>query len=166
MREYSQHRRSVVAHSEAVALRRLVDLLSHRSGAALSVMEKAGVTLAQILLLDRVGKLERTSITALAEDSPTSAAAVSQMVDRLVRQGFLRRTEDATDRRRKAVSISSKGTTLLRELERARTAEFARGLSAISPKLRAELGALLEQAAAEVEKSLDREGRRYVGAAQ
>jgi DNA-binding MarR family transcriptional regulator len=141
------------ATAEARALRRLVDLVAHRSGAALSVMSEEGVTLPQVLLMDCIATLQEASISELAKISPGSAAAVSQMVDRLVRQGLLKRTEDPADRRRKAVSVSTAGVALLRELERARVADYALGLSCVSAKLRADLSRLLERAIAEIEQT-------------
>ena len=141
------------ATAEARALRRLVDLVAHRSGAALSVMDELRVTLPQILLMNRIAALRDASISELAKISPGSAAAVSQMVDRLVRQGLLQRTEHPADRRRKAVSVSTAGAALLGDLEWARTADYALGLSCISAELRADLGRLLERAIAEIERS-------------
>src|SRR5262252_5328785 len=95
--------------AEADALRRFVDIVSHRAGAALSRMEDEGVTLPQVLLMARVERAPAASISELAKDSPGSSAAMSQMVDRLVRQNRLARSEDPADRRRKIVSLTSAG---------------------------------------------------------
>jgi DNA-binding MarR family transcriptional regulator len=138
--------------TEADALRRFVDLISHRAGAALSRMEKAGVTLPQILLMTRVERAGEASISELAKVSPGSAAAMSQMVDRLVRQNWLARSEDPSDRRRKTVSLTSAGARLLRDLERARTLDYATGLSRFPSALRAELLEWLERAFAAMDR--------------
>jgi DNA-binding MarR family transcriptional regulator len=114
-------------------------------------MGEAGVTLPQVLLLNRVATLDRASISELAEQSPGTRAAVGQMVDRLVRQGLLHRLEDSDDRRRRSVSVSAAGAAFLRELEQARTAEYAIGLARIDPALRAELERLLQRVVAEIE---------------
>jgi len=139
------------ARADADLLRRFVDSVSHGRGAALARMEEAGVTLPQVLLMARVGRAGTASISGLVKLSPGTAAAMSQMVDRLVRQGWLLRREDTNDRRRKAVSLSPAGTAMLRELERARTQDYAAGLRRFSPRLRAGLHAWLEQAQAEIE---------------
>src|SRR5215831_117809 len=89
------------------ALRQLVDLVAHRSGLVLSAMTEAGVTLPQVLLLSRVEQQGAVSLSWLAENMRSSAPAVSQMVDRLVQQGFLERTEDPLDRRRKSLRASA-----------------------------------------------------------
>lgn len=133
-------------------LRRFIDLISHHAGATLSRMERAGVTLPQVLLLTRVERAGTASISELANVSPGSAAAMSQMVDRLVRQNWLARSEDPADRRRKAVSLTSAGARLLRDLERARTSDYAAGLSRLSPALRTELGAWAARALAELQR--------------
>jgi DNA-binding MarR family transcriptional regulator len=103
---------------------------SHRTGWALSQMEKSGITLPQVLLLTRVEHAGTASISELANVSPGSAAAMSQMVDRLVRQNWLARCEDPADRRRKAVSITSAGARLLRDLERENVGLCGRPLAA------------------------------------
>ncbi|MBV9994684.1 MAG: MarR family transcriptional regulator [Caulobacteraceae bacterium] len=137
---------------EADALRRFVDLVSHRAGQALARMEEAGVTLPQVLLMVRVERAGAASISELAGVSPGSAAAVSQMVDRLVRRDWLARSEDQGDRRRKTVSLTAAGVRLLRDMEAARTADYAAGLSRLPPALRAELHGWLERALAEVNR--------------
>lgn len=136
--------------AEAAALRRLVDLVSHRAGAALSVMEQTGVTLPQALLLARVERTGGVSISTLASNSTGSAPAMSQMVDRLVRQNLLLRIEDPLDRRRKTVSLSAAGTSFLRNLERARTLDYAAGLALLQHSARAELARAVEHALIEL----------------
>ena len=152
MRRSNPHPPAMRGTAEADALRRLVDLISHRTGAALSQMEKAGVTLPQVLLLTRVEWAGRASISELANVSPGSVAATSQMVDRLVRKNWLARCEDPADRRRKAVSLTSAGAGLLRDLERARTADYAAGLSRLPSNLRAELRGWAVRALAELKQ--------------
>src|SRR5258708_2930726 len=88
------------------ALRRLVDLVSHRSGLALALMNEAAITLPQVLLLSHVERRGSASPSELAEAMHASLSAVSQMIDRLVRQGFLHRADDPGDRRRKSVTAT------------------------------------------------------------
>src|SRR5579863_5603414 len=102
------------------ALRRLVDLAAHRSGSVFALMNKAAVTLPQVLLISRVERLGSASLSDLVEGSSASAAALSQMIERLVQQGLLRRAEDPVDRRRKAIGATPRARALLRRLEAAR----------------------------------------------
>jgi DNA-binding MarR family transcriptional regulator len=119
-------------------LRRLVDRISHRSGAALAIMEQAGLTLPQLLLLARVARLGRASLSALAEASGASLPAASQMSERLVRQGLLARADDPADRRRRALAPTRRGREVLARVGAARAADYAVSLEAVpAPLLRA-----------------------------
>lgn len=135
------------------ALRRLVDLASHRSGAVFALMNQASVTLPQVLLISRVEQFGSASLSDLAEGSTASVAALSQMIERLVQQGLLRRQEDAVDRRRKAIGATPRARALLRKLEAARSADYAFGLIALDDALRAELTASIERAVAAIENA-------------
>jgi DNA-binding MarR family transcriptional regulator len=138
------------------ALRRLIDLVSHRSGLVLALMHDAAITLPQVLLMSRVERFGSASLSDLGEGSSTSAAALSQMVERLVRQGLLARAEDATDRRRKAIRTTPRARALLRKFAAARSADYELGLSPLSQELRKRLVAVLESAIADVESAHDR----------
>ena len=133
------------------ALRRLVDLVSHRSGAVFKVMNDASVTLPQVLLISRVEKSGSASLSDLAEGSTASVAALSQMIERLVQQGLLDRAEDPADRRRKAIRITARARALLRKLEAARSADYEIGLDLLGEALRTRLAAMLDLAVAEIE---------------
>jgi DNA-binding MarR family transcriptional regulator len=133
------------------SLRRLVDLVSHRSGLALAAMNEAAVTLPQVLVLSHVERCVETSPTAIAAAMHASLPAVSQMIDRLVQQNLLDRREDPADRRRKTVATTAGARTLLRKLRSARSTEYERGLATANPELLAEMVALLERVIAQLE---------------
>jgi DNA-binding MarR family transcriptional regulator len=134
----------------ADALRRLVDLVSHRSGSVFALMNDASVTLPQVLLVSRVQQFGSASLSDLVEGAHASPAAVSQMIERLVQLGMLYRVEDPSDRRRKAISVTPRADTLLRKLKAARSADYALGLAAVSPELLAQMAFLLDSAVAEI----------------
>jgi DNA-binding MarR family transcriptional regulator len=140
------------------ALRRLVDLVSHRSGLVLALMNNEAVTLPQVLLMSRVERLGSASPSDLAEGSRASAAAMSQMIERLVRQRLLERGEDPDDRRRKAIRLTPRARLLLRKLKAARSTDYQLGLSSLSPNLREELATALERAVAQIEAERARTG--------
>jgi DNA-binding MarR family transcriptional regulator len=133
------------------ALRRLVDLVAHRSGAVLQIMSDAAVTLPQVLLISRVELAGSASLAELADESPASAAALSQMVERLVQQELLDRAEDPRDRRRKVIRVTARASALVRALEAARSADYELGLAPLSDDARAALAGALERAALEIE---------------
>jgi DNA-binding MarR family transcriptional regulator len=140
-------------HRAGDALRRLVHLTSHRSGAVLALMNEAAVTLPQLLLLSRVEQLGSASLTAIGDESSVSIPALSQMIDRLVRQGWLDRAEDPADRRRKAIRVTPRARDLIRNVETARSADFNLGLSLVSEELRTQLATILERAVIEIESA-------------
>jgi DNA-binding MarR family transcriptional regulator len=140
------------------ALRRLVDLVAHRSGAVLALMNDAAVTLPQVLLLSRAERLGSASLAELADESSASIPALSQMADRLVHQGWLDRAEDPVDRRRKAIRITARAGAFLRKLEAARSEDFDLGLRPVGPDVQAQLATALERAVSAIESA--REDRR------
>jgi DNA-binding MarR family transcriptional regulator len=141
------------ANQAGTALRRLVDLVSHRSGLALAAMSEASVTLPQVLLLNHVERRGSASPTDLAEAVHVSLPAASQMIDRLVKQGLLSRTEDPVDRRRKSLATTARARSLLRKLGTSRSADYELGLAAVSPELLRQLAALLERVVLEIERT-------------
>jgi len=143
-------RRSRSAHA-GQALCHLVDLVSHRSGLALEAMSEAAITLPQVLLLDHVERRGTASPSELAKAVHASLPAVSQMIDRLVQQGLLNRAEDPVDRRRRSLTATARGRSVLRKLEAARSADYERGLAAVSSELHAQLIHLIERVIAELE---------------
>jgi DNA-binding MarR family transcriptional regulator len=147
------------ANQAGDALRRLVDLASHRSGIVFALMNDAAVTLPQVLLMSRVERFGSASLSDLAEVSATSLAALSQMIERLVQQGLLSRTEDAIDRRRKAVRLTRGAQSLLRKLRAARSADYELGLGSASQELRLQLVNVIERVIGDIEDTRGRSGR-------
>jgi DNA-binding MarR family transcriptional regulator len=116
-----------------------------------ALMDEAGVTLPQVLLMSRVEQAGSASLSDLAQNSAASPAALSQMVERLVRQDLLARSEDPIDRRRKSIRITRRARALLKTLEQARSADYERGLDSLDAKLLARLAALLGEAIDKIE---------------
>jgi DNA-binding MarR family transcriptional regulator len=118
-----------------------------------ALMNKASVTLPQVLLISRVEQFGSASLSDLAQSSTASVAALSQMIERLVQQGLLRREEDPVDRRRKAIGATPRARALLRKLEAARSADYELGLVSLDGALRAELTAAIDRAVAAIENA-------------
>ncbi len=138
-----------------VLLQRLLDLVSHRSPALFQLMSDAGVTVQQVVMLSRIGQLGSVSLAQAAHASQTSLPAASQMIERLVSQRLLRRVEDPSDRRRKAISLTSAAEGLLRKLQDERSRQFAVGLGPLDRKQRRQLIVLLTQVVATLGKTRD-----------
>jgi DNA-binding MarR family transcriptional regulator len=87
-----------------------------------------------------------------------SLPSVSQMIERLVKQGLVRRSEDSEDRRRKTIEVTAKARTFLARLKDVRSAEFTAGTEALSPATRRRLLDVLAQALKELSASPRDEG--------
>lgn len=59
-------------------------------------------------------------VSEMGENMGISSAAASQMLERLVQQGLILRSEDPVDRRSKKLVLTEKGTQVLRESVRRR----------------------------------------------
>jgi DNA-binding MarR family transcriptional regulator len=127
-----------------------VNRVSHTQGKTLAVLTDARVTLPQILLLRRVASNGEITTSELAEQMHMSPPAVSQMVERLSQVSLVSRVESTDDRRKKRLTVTQDGRTLLRRISRARSADYAAGVAPLSPRLRAALLRVLSDALKEL----------------
>jgi DNA-binding MarR family transcriptional regulator len=79
---------------------------------------EAELTTSQLRLLFRVHEEPGTTLSSLAAHLRVSPPTASGLVDRLVRQGLLRREDDPRDRRYVRHELSERGLAVLTELER------------------------------------------------
>src|SRR5262245_10858591 len=126
-------------------LQELVNRVSHRGGEVLALMNDAGVTLQQVLLLTRLREAGESNVSDLAERLGMSLPAISQMVERLYQLGLLSRSEDAEDRRRKLIATTPKARAFLDRLVKARAAEYGAGIARLPAPLRTELARILRR---------------------
>ena len=134
------------ARSLGDLLQDFVGRVAHRGGHTLTIMNEASVTLHQVILLNRLRDVRRSTVSDLAAILGMSAPSVSQMVDRLHRLHLVTRSEMPDDRRKKQIELTQTGQALLERLAQARSAEFEAGTARLSAALRAELAGLLERA--------------------
>lgn len=88
---------------------------------SIKFLHQHNMSLAGIVSLMTVGQRGELSVSDLAEETGLSVAAESQLVNKLVRDGFVRRTEHPGDRRRKQVTLTARGTAFLRRMDGAHT---------------------------------------------
>ena len=93
------------------AIRRIVRLLRESSGAA---QRRAGVSGAQLFVLQQLKAGAALSLRDLAERTATHESSVSVVVQRLVDAGLVARKESARDGRRLELSLLPPGRALLR----------------------------------------------------
>ena len=121
---------------------------THDQGLAL--MNQSGLTMPQIIALHVLHFRGACSVTQIAQGTGLSPAATSHLVERLVSQGMVDRTEDAEDRRLKRVTLNRSGKALVEKLMRARTETLARALDWLTPETRAKLAEALNAIVEEV----------------
>jgi DNA-binding MarR family transcriptional regulator len=94
------------------ALRRIVRALGVSSRTA---EHTAGITGAQLLVLQRLAEAPAHSLNDLAERTFTHQSTVSVVVDRLVARRFVKRERSKDDARKILLSLTTTGRTALRK---------------------------------------------------
>jgi DNA-binding MarR family transcriptional regulator len=127
-------------------LRQWVDVFMSRSHQDLMrYLKAADLSMAQFGTLMHLFKGEHCGVSEIAAQMSVSNAAASQLVDKLVHNGLVERTEDPDDRRVKRLSLTDKGHELLVRGREARLA-WTHGLAArLDPACHAAVAAALEQ---------------------
>jgi MarR family 2-MHQ and catechol resistance regulon transcriptional repressor len=97
-------------------------------------MEEADLSPSQVTALMHLMHCGECGITDIGEYLGVSVPAASQMVDRLVGQGVLVRSEGANDRRFKQVALTEKGRELLGRSFEARLQWLAQLTASFTPE--------------------------------
>jgi DNA-binding MarR family transcriptional regulator len=121
------------------------------AGRTLSVLHAAKLTTPQIAALEFTG--EAQTVSTIAAWLGLSRPATSQLIDKLVRSGLVRRVEGTADRRQRNVTLSAKGRALIDRIAAARAARFDSSLAVLEPSLATRLGSILDEVTAALEKS-------------
>ncbi|MFN2158357.1 MAG: MarR family winged helix-turn-helix transcriptional regulator [Anaerolineales bacterium] len=74
---------------------------------------ESGLSMSQFAVLFHLSKYRTSGVTDLGDHLGLTSAAVSQLLERLVQQGLILRTEDPNDRRVKQIILSEKGKQVL-----------------------------------------------------
>ena len=106
---------------------------------ALAVMHESGITLPQIVTLVQLQRDGAMALSPIAERLRLSLSATSSLVQRLVEQERVTRTEDPDDRRQKRIELTRAGAVLIERLQLERVSALGRGASKLPAPLRAEL---------------------------
>lgn len=94
---------------------------------------KSGWSMSQLGTLMVIQRMGTSAVSDIGDELGISNAAASQMLDRLVQEELILRTEDQHDRRVKQIKLTEKGCQLIQEYFRARHSwlnELADNLSA------------------------------------
>ncbi len=97
-------------------LRVWMDTFMHRSMRGWSHFAKStGLSMPQFSILMQLHHKGPCGMSEIGERFDISAAAASQLVDKLVQAGYLDRAKDPTDRRAKLLTLSDKGKELINQ---------------------------------------------------
>ena len=98
------------------AIRAWMDVFMHHSMRGWSHFAKStGLSMPQFSILMQLHHKGACGISDISERFDISNAAASQLVEKLVQGGFLRRDEDPSDRRSKLLNLTAKGTGLIQQ---------------------------------------------------
>lgn len=116
----------------------------HRSMRNFMLFSKeSGVSIPQIGALMQIQHGGLRCITEISADLGITSAAASQMLERLVQQKFIVRSEDPMDRRMKQIVLTEKGLQMLKESIRARQSWLDELASILSPAEQVQISAAL-----------------------
>ncbi len=86
----------------------------------------------------------RTNVSDLAERLGVTTAAASQMLERLVQQDLIRRSEDPEDRRAKRLVLTDKGYRIVQRSLQARQGWLEAAVSGLSAREREQVAAAVK----------------------
>ncbi len=96
------------------SLRAWMDVFMHRSMRGWSHFAKStGLSMPQFSILMQLHHKGPCGVSEISERFDVTAAAASQLVDKLVQAGYIERTEDPSDRRAKMLRLSENGSKLV-----------------------------------------------------
>ncbi len=79
-----------------------------------------GLSMAQLAALSMVHRKGTSSVSDIGEELEITNPAASQLLERLVQQGLVARSEDPNDRRLKQLALTGHGESVLRQGMQAR----------------------------------------------
>ena len=97
-------------------LREWMDVFMHRSMRGWTHFAKStGLSMPQFSILMQLHYKGPCGMSQISERFDVTAAAASQLVDKLVQAGYIERTEDPSDRRAKLLKLSANGAKLVED---------------------------------------------------
>ena len=115
------------------SIRRLVRVLRLNAQRTQAI---AGISSAQLFVLQQLGTDDSLSLNELAARTLTDRSSVAAIVDRLALQGLVDRAADLSDRRRASVRITTKGRRMLLRAPEAPTTALVAALRQLTPRER------------------------------
>lgn len=112
------------------------------------------LTRLQMILLRQIHKSDGITIGGLADRFGVRPSTISQMIDRLEREGLAVRHSDTSDARVKVVQLTEKGRTVLAEVESVWAMRLKSALEELSPDEQEHLVSLLGRIASSLSEDV------------
>ncbi len=112
-----------------------VDLFMHRSMRGfVRYAREHGFSVSQISALFQIGHRGQLGVSDVGETLGVTNAAASQLIDRLVQQGLLLRSENPQDRREKQLVLTDQGRQVIQDSADSRRQWLERLAATLSPE--------------------------------
>ena len=108
-----------------------------------AIERDAGLSLAQLYVLEQLAERDAASLNELADRTATHQSSVSVVVQRLVTQGFVTRTPSPTDRRVLLLAITDLGRERLARAPSSTQSQLVEGLRGLDPARVEQLATLM-----------------------
>ena len=108
----------------------------------------AGISGAQLFVLQALAESEGQSVSELAERTATDQSSVSVVVTRLLRRRLLTRRSDPRDRRRHLLTLTARGRAVARRSPPAAQQDLVRAIEALPRADQAALAELVDRVVA------------------
>lgn len=126
-------------------LQKWVDIFMRRSMRNFIVYAKTnGFSMTQIGALFHIHRSRGCGVSDVGDDLGITSAAASQLLERLVQQGLVRRSEDPNDRRLKLIEMTEKGREVVEEGIHARQSWFDDLATCLTPEEQRQVTAALD----------------------
>jgi DNA-binding MarR family transcriptional regulator len=106
--------------------------------------ETLGLSVAQLFVLQQLGKHASLSLNELAEHTYSHQSTVSVVVDELARRGIIQKAPCNEDRRRLTLQLTASGTAILKKKTKTIQERFASALDRMEAGEKQQLARLLE----------------------
>lgn len=104
----------------------------------------SGLSMSQVSALFHIHHARDCGVSELSDNLGVTRGAASQLLDRLVQQGLILRTEDPDDRRMKQLVLTEKGAHIVQEGVRARQGWLGELAHTLSPAEQIQVAAALD----------------------
>jgi DNA-binding MarR family transcriptional regulator len=118
----------------------------------LAAMYELGLSMPQIVALDKVHREGPTPISAIAQRLQMSMSASSTLIQVLVERELVTRTEDPEDRRQRLVAMTPKGSAAFERLIQDGTVALGRVVTSLPADIRHDLMAVVARVVTHLRK--------------